>query len=348
MSKNELEPAGGMPVWPLAPQSGSELALAQDWGQRSYGGTGPGELNLATIWRIIYEWRWLILGATAVALAAAVVFTFLTTPLYRASAVLEINPPTVQILEDSKAKASSNDREYLATQYGLLASKSLAQRVAQELNLASNQDFVPGGGDRGSRLKWATGILMGNFKVDPMQGSRLVTISYTSESPGLAAQIANSFADNFINSNLERRYQASSYARGFLERQIGNVKRELEKSEKQLIAYAQAQNIINTSSGEKGGSSDVNSLQGQSLVALNDALASATSKRIAAEQAYRQAASVGNTADVTESTAPLRAERSTLEAEYQAKLSSFKPDYPDMVRLRSRIEALDAARSEEH
>lgn len=332
-----------MPVWPLAPQPGSDLALAQDWGQRSYAGGGPGELNLATIWRIISEWRWLILGAVAVALAAAVVITFLTTPLYRANAVIEINPPTIQIMEDSKAKTSANDREYLATQYGLLASKSLAERVAQELNLASNEQFVSAEADRATRLKIATGQLMQNFEVDPVQGSRLVRISYTSASAPLAAQITNSFADNFINSNIERTYEASSYARQFLQRQIANVKGELEKSEKSLIAYAQRQGIINTATGEKGGSSDVNSLEGASLVALNEALAEATSKRIAAEQAYAQARSVRGTADVTESTAGLRSQRASLQAEYQEKLSTFRPDYPDMVRLRSKIEALDQA-----
>ena len=332
-----------MPVWPLAPQPGSDLALAQDWGQRSYTGAGPGELNLATIWRIISEWRWLILGAVAVALAGAVVITFLTTPLYRASAVIEINPPAIQIMEESKAKTTSNDREYLATQYGLLASKSLAERVAQELNLASNAAFLDVEADRGTRLKIATGMLMQNFEVDPVQGSRLVRISYTSPSAPLAGQITNSFADNFITSNLERSYEASSYARQFLQRQIANVKGELEKSEKGLIAYAQTQGIINTATGEKGGASDVNSLEGASLVALNEALAEATSKRIATEQAYNQTRAIGTTAEVAESTAPLRAQRATLQAEYQEKLATFRPDYPDMVRLRTRIEALDAA-----
>ena len=336
-----------MPVWPLAPQPGSDLALAQDWGQRSYTGSGPGELNLATIWRIISEWRWLILGAVAVALAAAVVITFLTTPLYRASAVIEINPPAIEIMENSKAKTTANDREYLATQYGLLASKSLAERVAQELNLASNEEFVDFEADRATKLKTATGMLTQNFEVDPIQGSRLVRISYTSPSAPLAAQITNSFADNFINSNLERRYEASSYARQFLERQITNVKGELEKSEKGLIAYAQKQNIINTATSEKSAGSDVNSLEGASLVALNEALAEATAKRVAAEQAYRQAQNVGPTSDVAESTAPLRAQRATLQAEYQEKLATFRPDYPDMVRLRSKIESLDSAISRE-
>jgi hypothetical protein len=33
------------------------------------------------LWRIVSEWRWLILGAVAVGLAGAIVITFLTTPL---------------------------------------------------------------------------------------------------------------------------------------------------------------------------------------------------------------------------------------------------------------------------
>jgi succinoglycan biosynthesis transport protein ExoP len=341
MSKNDIDPAGASPIWPLAPHGAGEFALPHEWGQRSYAASGPGDLNIATIWRIISEWRWLIIGAVAVGIAGAVVVTFLTTPLYRASAVLEINPPTVQIMENSKtAQSIGDERGYLATQYSLLESRSLAQRVAQELNLASNPDFIQSEADRATRLKFATGMLMGNFQVEPVPNSRIVRIAYVSTSAPLAAQVTNSFADNFINSNLERRYEASNYARQFLERQIAKVKGELEKSERQLVTYAQQQGIINTGSAEGGEAGDVNSLQGASLVSLNQALAEAQSKRIAAEQRYRQSRSVGTTAEVNESTAALRSQRALLESEYQEKLASFKPEYPDMIRLRSRIDAL--------
>ncbi|HZG09339.1 MAG TPA: polysaccharide biosynthesis tyrosine autokinase [Allosphingosinicella sp.] len=343
MSKNDIEPAGAQPIWPLAPQSGGDLALPQQWGQQSYGSSSSMDLNFATIWRIISEWRWLILGAVAVAVAGAVVVTFLTTPLYRATAALEINPPTVRIMDDAKGMqgGGGNDREFLATQYGLLASRSLAQRVAQELNLPGNETFVAPGGDRTSRLKSATGRLMGGFEVVPVPGSRLVKISYTSESPALAAQITNSFADNFINANLERRYEASSYARQFLERQIGKVKGELEKTERQLVAYAQQQGLISTTTGsDKGGGGDTSSLEGATLLQLNSALAQAQSRRITAEQRYRQASRL-NAATVTSSTSGLRAQKAGLQAEYQEKLATFRPEYPDMVRLRTRIDALD-------
>ena len=97
---------------------------------------------------------------------------------------------------------------------------------------------------------------------------------------------------------LQRRYEASAYARNFLERQIAKTRADLERSERQLVAYAQAQGIINTSGGEDGKpAGDTNSLQGESLIALNRALAEATARRVAAEGAYRQGMAVGATAE---------------------------------------------------
>ena len=60
--------------------------------------------------------------------------------------------------------------------------------------------------------------------------------------------IANGIADSFINTALQRRYEASAYARNFLERQINKTRGDLERSERSLVAYAQAQGIINTGS----------------------------------------------------------------------------------------------------
>ena len=175
----------------------------------------------------------------------------------------------------------------------------------------------------------------------PEQG-QLIEFSFDSESPQLSAAIANQVAESFINSNLQRRYDASSYARAFLERQIAKTRGELEKSERQLVAYAQAQGIINTGTGEAGSSpTDANSIQGESLIALNKALADATARRVAAEGAYRAGMAVGMTADVTASTQALRQTRATLQAEYQDKRTLMKPDHPDMLALQSRIDELD-------
>jgi succinoglycan biosynthesis transport protein ExoP len=346
MSKNEIGPAGAQPVWPLAPQTGGALALPQEWAPRP-AGLAAGEINIATLWRIVSEWRWLILGAVAVGLAGAIVATFLTTPLYRASATLEMNPPTVEIMDSSKGgrmTMSGDERAFLNTQYALLASQNLAQRVAQDLNLASNPAFVPQSIDRDRRAKIAAAIVQANLTVKPLENSRVVKIFYSSPSPTLAAQITNSIADNFINSNIERRYAATDYARKFLERKIAQTKAELERSERLLVAYAQSQGIINFGGGGdqgKGSSNDAASLQGQSLNQINAALAAATTRRIQAEEAYRNQSRV-QTSDITASTAAIRNQIADLESQYQEKLNTFRPEYPDMQRLRARIEALQS------
>ena len=300
-------------------------------------------LDFATIVRVLLAWRWLVLGATALGVALAVVFTLLTTPLYRSWVTLEVNPPTVEIMDEQRERAMApSNWDFVATQAGLLRSRSVAERAVQELNLASNQSFVEQTGDPAARLDRATAKVLEGLNVIPPQEGQLIQFSYVSESPQLSAQIANAVADAFINSSLQRRYEASAYARNFLERQIAATRADLERSERSLVSYAQAQGIINTGSGEDGSSGgDVASLQGQSLVQLNQALAEATARRVAAEGAYRQARSVGSTSEVNESTQALRQSRAALEAEYQEKRTLMKPQHPEMLSLRSRIDELD-------
>jgi capsular exopolysaccharide synthesis family protein len=307
------------------------------------GGHDAGPFDLASLIRIVNEWRWLILGAVALGIAAAIVVTLLTKPLYRAWVTLEVNPPTVEILDEKNREASSAPSlfDFVATQVGLLSSRTLAERVAQDLNLASNPDFVGTDGDAATRLKIASGKVAAGLKVEAPEDGQLIRFNFVSESPQLAAEIANGIAENFISSGLQRRFEASTYARNFLQQQIAKTRRDLERSEKQMVAYAQQQGIINTGSnlpGEPG--NDAGSLQGASLVALNVALAAATAKRVEAEGAYRNAQLTGASAGVAD-TQQLRQAKAALEAEYQDKRTLMKPEHPDMLSLRSRIDELN-------
>jgi len=309
------------------------------------GGQDRPGLDFATLLRIISNWRWLIFGAVGLGIAGAIAITLLTTPIYRSWVTLEANPPTVEIMDEQQRDRSStgiNSWDYMATQVGLLSSRSIAERAAQDLNLANNREFVESDGDLAVRLKAATDKVANGLGVDAPEEGQLIRFSFDAESPQLSAAIANQIAESFINSNLQRRYEASAYARNFLERQIAKSRTDLERSERQLVAYAQAQGIINTTVGEDGKpAGDTGSLQGESLVALNRALADATARRVAAEGAYRSGISVGATADVTASTQGLRQTKAALEAEYQDKRIMMKPEHPEMLSLRSRIDELD-------
>ncbi|HKH01303.1 MAG TPA: GNVR domain-containing protein, partial [Bradyrhizobium sp.] len=330
---------GSWPVGQYAPD-GAQLGP----GQRSYSATNI--LDFPTLLRIIHHWRWLVLGAVALGFAGAILATLLTKPVYRAWVTLEANPPTVSVSTDqAKEREAStiNSYDFVTTQVGLLGSRSVAQRTAQELNLANNPEFVAQDVDASRRLRAATEVVAGGLNVIAPEEGQLIKFSYDSTSPQMAALIANGIADSFINTALQRRYEASAYARNFLERQINKTRGDLERSERSLVAYAQAQGIINTATttDRQSGGNDVSSLQGESLVRLNQALADATARRVAAEGAYRQALTTGPTTEVTTSTLALRQQRATLEAEYQQKREFMKAEHPEMQSLRAQITELD-------
>lgn len=322
-------------TWDVLPQFDALTARADQQANSGF--------DLSRLVRIIRERRSVILAAGAVGLLVAIAITLLTTPMYRAGVVLEANPPTVQVIDqkDDSSGPVVDSRQFVATQIGLLQSRELAERVAQDLGLAKNAEFADQSNDPARRLDEASEAVAKNLEVAPQTDGQLIGFDFVWKNPIIAARVANAYADAFIDGSLQRRYEASSYARNFLQRQIASTRRELEKSERDLVGYAQAQGIINTGTADTASSTDASSPQGQSLIALNEALATATAQRVAAEGAYREALAVPTTSDVTADTQALRQARAGLEAQYQQKRALMKPDHPDMVSLRSQIAELD-------
>ena len=300
-------------------------------------------LDLPTLLKIVWEWRWLILATVAAGVALAAVYAMTTTPLYRASVILQVNPPTVEIMdENNNPQAEVQSPDAVATQVGLLSSHSLAERVAQDLNLGSNPEIVRQDADPKQRLQDATDAVESGLTVIPPDEGEVIKFTYDSSSPTLSAQIANAIADAFLNSSIQRRYESSAYARNFLQKQIAKTRAELEKSERQLVSYAQAQGIISTATDTSSSplTTDANSPTGQALSNINNALSEATARRIAAEGAYRAALNGGITTIETASSQALRQSLAALQTQYQQKRVLMKPDHPDLLSLNAQIKEL--------
>jgi capsular exopolysaccharide synthesis family protein len=304
--------------------------------------------DINEIWRIVAKWWWLITGIAIACLLAAIVISLMITPQYRAQATIEVNPEGVQVVGKEIGEVQPtqvNNREFLNTQVGLLKSRSLAERVARSTNIANDPTMFDQDQPRAPRESAAARLVQSSVTVTPPRDSSLIAIAVESPSPELSAKLANAYADNFIQSNMERRYEATSYARNFLQQRIAAVKTRLEQSERQLVAYAKAQGIL-TLAVDTGGTGSVRqeqSIDAATLIQTNNALAQAKSDRIAAEQRYRQASGAqSRAAAISDPTVQaLGQQRAALEAQYQQKLALFKPEFPEMVQLRNQIQSLD-------
>lgn len=315
--------------------------------------------DLAVYWRLALKHRLLILSVFIAALVIGVVITLLATPLYTASATLQIDREAARVLnvDDAAPRESMiQGEEFFQTQYGLLRSRSLAERVIEAQGLATSDAFLnsmgvsppDAGGSAAGRAAERRALVLravqDNLTVSPVRGSRLVTVSFRSPDPQLAARVANAFAENFIQSNLDRKFDSSSYARQFLEDLITQTKTKLEDSERQLVAYATQQQIINVSDGGNN-SGENQSLVSNNLVALNGALALARATRVGAEEKWRQASSASllSLPEVFQNPAVQRLmeDRAALEAQYQQNSTRYRPEFPEMVQLKAQVDELD-------
>jgi len=313
--------------------------------------------------RIALRWRYVILGAVVTAVLLGLIVTLLMTPRYTAVATVEIARESSKVtgIEGVERDASTFDQEFYQTQYGLLRSRALAERIANRLQLVDNEAFyarfkpkaspalelVNGrypAARRAERQRLAGEILLKNMTVDPMRFSRLVDIGFSSPDPAFSAQVANAWAENFIQTNLERKVQATSYGRNLLERQLTLQKEKLDQSQRQLVGYATQQQIISLPAQSGDGRTTVERpLVADDLAALNASLAQATAERIQAEARYEQAGKGGASTEALRNVAinSLRQRRAELAADYQRLMVQFEPSYPAARAVQSQIDQLD-------
>lgn len=295
-----------------------------------------------SIFQTLLRRRLLILGVLLVAIASAAAFTLTKTPLYRSSVTLEVQREATKIIKGGEVQPTTiADTEYMATQYALLKSRALAERVAELLSLADDPHYAKPSLTRAQRLDAATAAISRGIEVLPVSRSRVIEVRYHSPYATDAARIANALAENFIKMDLERRYNDTAYARSFVDERLQTTKAALEAAERKLIDYSREHQIIDLSS--VGGSPIGSSLDASSLMALNGSLTKATDDRMAAEQRLSQIKADPTGANLAQSEAmkTLAGKRSELEGDYQQKLGKFKPDFPEMKELRTRISVID-------
>ena len=307
-------------------------------------------IDLRHLWGILLRRKGTILLAAALVVLIGLIHTFNTTPIYRGTLLLQIERQEGQVVkyqDVTPAEGGWDGQDFYQTQYELLKSRNLARRVIDQLGLEpqtrkktdeETQSFL---GNLASSLRvWLAGILgaetkttadpgqtepelpppaaqegalLGNLMIDPVRNSRLVKISYDSPRPAEAAAVANAIANNFINMNLERRFEASSYATRFLQEQLQQAKATLEDSEKRLVQYSREREIIDSENR-------LSTLMAR-LQEMTSSLVKAEAARIESEAAYLGLTDANNpgVAGLLDSTAieKLKGRRAELQAEYE-------------------------------
>ena len=317
---------------------------------------------LTEILSVVQRRRTLIAVIISALLVVGLLYSLLATRKYTASAVLEIQRETGSFVKVEGATSSDNiaDQEFYQTQYGLLSSKSLAERVANDLALYSNADFLKAAGivedddaatpttaisaqERRNRTSAAAAYLLKRFKVEPERFSRLVTIEFTGTDPALTKRVIDTWSTDFIRMTLARRYDATSYARNFLEQRLVQLRSRINESERQLVDYASRQGIVNLPASTTGGE---RSIVAEDLANTNGELGRAVADRVRAQSRLNNGGAVDEALG-NSTINSLRQRRAEQASEYAKMMAQFEPGYPPARALRQQMAQVDRSIAQE-
>ena len=300
------------------------------------------DTHLWDYWRVLVRHRGAVLLVFLGVLLTAAAWTFTTRPVFSASATLRIDRegPRVVKFEQVVREDPEGDstQMQLQTYLKLLQSRALAARVIDRLELADQPEFRGLDPRRGELLD----AFVDRLQVAPVRNSRLVKVSFQSRNPELAARVSNGVTETFIAQQLDHRVEATRHASESLSTHVDEARRALEAAETQLTRFLETNDIlfvatdrVNDRSGER------QSLAGQQLVTMSEALLKARAERIAKQSLVSQAgrAEVDSLPAVLQNPliTHLKQEAAALEGKYRELSQTFKPEYPRLQRLGENI-----------
>jgi polysaccharide biosynthesis transport protein len=213
------------------------------------------EIDLRAVFSMLRRRIWLIVISTTLALAVAVVYLAMVTPIYTASALIFVDPSTRTLLDDeNRTTTRSSEDSRIDSEVEILRSPTIALRVVERQNLVTDAEFGPSLGLT-SKILLSMGIataqtpsgerlvqaVLNRFSdavsVNRLRGTHLIRVSVESESAERAAELANALAETYIDAQLESKVEGSLRGRDTLRAQIGQAQDSLTAYEQEIDLF---------------------------------------------------------------------------------------------------------------
>ena len=92
-------------------------------------------VNIRDLFRMLLKHKWTLLSCALLLMAVTVIYGLTDTPVYRASTTLQVERATTRIVKFGQDESGEEDYLALQTQYELLRSRALAERVIDDMGL---------------------------------------------------------------------------------------------------------------------------------------------------------------------------------------------------------------------
>jgi capsular exopolysaccharide synthesis family protein len=227
---------------------------------------------------ILRRHRWKILGFVVCCIAATIIVSARFTPVYESTATVDIDRqmPSVAIGQENTRVPGNDADQFLATQIRLIQSDSVLRPVAEKYHLLDVESQVS---KKLSRAQQEDApILLNRLKVSRPPNTYLLLISYRSTDPRLAADVANGVAQSYVEHTYNIQFHSSANLATFMEKQLDQLKANMERSSSALAQFERELNVINPE--------EKTSILSARLLQLNTEYTNAQTDRVRKEAAW--------------------------------------------------------------
>ncbi len=293
------------------------------------------ETHLKDYYRTLRKHRWLVAGLFLVTVFSVAVWSFVQTPVYQASAtvLIEPEPPKVLNIQDV-SPIGSPTQEYYRTQYELMTSRPIVEKVIETLGLRQRLPEL-------ARSPDPVRTLQNAIIVEPRRNTRLVSVKFEHANPPLAAEVTNALARQYVKHNLDIKLRGAQEAMTWLNEQMTSLRGKVQESSVALQNYRVKAGIM--------GLSEQRQITAQKIIDFNKQYLEAQAQRLSVEAKMNElqrtsdrggAQTIFTVAD-SALIQKLKQEASDLETT-KAKLSKvYKDKHPEVLKVDAQIEQLN-------
>lgn len=294
-------------------------------------------MNFSQFLNAIRARRRLLYATLIATMAVAFALSLAMPSAYKANATLVLNYKGVDPLNGVVIPAQLMPG-YMATQAGVIASMSVAQKVVDELKLADNEagrrDFRKATQGQGNMRDWLAARLLKTVSVEASRDSSVISINVKADDARFAAAVANAFAAKYQETVIELRSAPMKNLSSYLSGQTGKLREELQAAHNKRASFLQQKGIVNVGERFDIENARLNELSSQLLTAQTQ-LAEAASRSRQAQGEDRE-----SSPDVAASPLIQNLKASLAQAEANlAKIATrFHNAHPTYQAARSEVE----------
>lgn len=308
----------------------------------------------------------LMVGVALVVLALAVIFIFQQTPRYTADADVMIDTRKAKVVDAAAVMSGmATDSAAIETEVQVLRSRALAERVVQEQNLLGDPEFNAGLRERGAieqilsfgrpappprasgseaerrEREGVVDAVLAGLSAQRVGVTYVIRLSYQSESPRKASELANAFARAYLTGQLDAKFEATREANNWLDDKVAELRNQVISAETAVQQYKVSNNLLSAQGA---------TLTEQNLTTLNQQLAEARAQQAAAQArldtARDQLARGSSGEDVGEAlnsgmVQNLRSQRSAARQKVAEMEGRYGERHPELLRARRELADLD-------